>query len=228
MDNINPNILGYLNISNDRGILIQDSSLVDHPLQGVVECHGWSWMKRGDEQTFGVTKNIGHCEWQRTCILLCNKWQKCLLRRNLLSKITSPLPLWEYTEVRIRRTTVILVNTPMLIVSISTTTICWSSSTTKLQIKFSHSWSMVIRSLDDWITAYTKLWILKNPQILPGYVLCCSSLSTHSTKHQLYHVPSSPKSDVAWNMTGLCSRIILHDLWQVILFFPQRFRFVEQ
>ena len=62
MDNSNPNILGYLNISNNRSITIQDSSLVDHPLQGVVECRGWSQMKRGDEQTFGVTRNIGLCE----------------------------------------------------------------------------------------------------------------------------------------------------------------------
>ena len=111
LDSSNPNILGYLNISNDRSDTIQDSSLVDHPLQGVEERCGWSRMKWGDEQTFGVTKNIGHCEWQKTCIVLCNKWQKCLLRRNLLSKITSPLPLWEYTEVWIRRTTLILVNT---------------------------------------------------------------------------------------------------------------------
>ncbi len=111
MDNSNINLLGYLNISDDRSITIQDSSLVDHSLQGVVECCGWSQMKRGDEQTFGVTKNIGHCEWQRTCILLCNEWQKCLLRRNLLSKIMSPFPLLEYTEVRIQRTTIILVNT---------------------------------------------------------------------------------------------------------------------
>ncbi len=111
MDNSNPNILGYLNISDNRSITIQDSSLVNHPLQGVKECCGWLQMKRGDEQTFGVTRNKGHCEWQWTCILLCNEQQKCLLRRNLLSKITSPLPLWEYTEVWIRRTTVILVNT---------------------------------------------------------------------------------------------------------------------
>jgi hypothetical protein len=62
MDNSNPNILGYLNISNNRSITIQDSSLVNHPLQGVVERHGWSQMKRGDERTFGVIKNIGHCE----------------------------------------------------------------------------------------------------------------------------------------------------------------------
>ena len=47
MDNSNPNILGYLNISNDRSITIQDSSLVDHPLQGEVERRGWSQMKRG-------------------------------------------------------------------------------------------------------------------------------------------------------------------------------------
>ncbi len=106
--------------------------------------------------------------------------------------------------------------------------ICWLSSTTKLYIKFSDSCSMVIGSLDDWITAYTKLWILKNPRILPGYVLCCWSLSTYSTKHQLYHDPSSPKSNVAWNMTGLCSRIILHDVWQVISVFPPRFRVIDQ
>ena len=186
-------------------------------------------MKWGDEQTFGVTKNIGHCEWKITCILLCNKWQKCLLRRNLLSKITSPLPLWEYTEVWIRRTTIILVNTQRV-------ADCFYlhyyrllvTSTTKLHIKFSHSWSMVIRSLDDWITTYTKLWIMKNQWILPGYVLCCLSLLTHSTKHQSYHDPSSPKSNVAWNMTGLCSKIILHNVWQVILFFPQRFRVIKQ
>ncbi len=116
----------------------------------------------------------------------------------------------------------------MLIVLISTTTVCWLSSTTKLHIKFSHSSSMVIGSLDDWITTYTKLWILKKPRILPGYVLCCSLLLTHSTKHQSYHDPSSPNSNVVWNMTGLYSRIILHDVWQVILFFPQRFRVVEQ
>ena len=116
----------------------------------------------------------------------------------------------------------------LLIDSISTTTIYWSSSTAKLHIKFSDSYSMVIGSLDDWITAYTKLWILKNPRILPGYVLSWSSLSTHSTKHQLYHDLSSLKSNVVWNMTGLCSRIILHDVWQVILFFPQRFRVIKQ
>jgi hypothetical protein len=62
MINSNPNILGYLNISEDRSITVQDSSLVDHPLQGVVECCGWSRVKRVDEQTFGVTKNIGRCE----------------------------------------------------------------------------------------------------------------------------------------------------------------------
>jgi hypothetical protein len=48
MDNRNINLLGYLNISDDRSITIQDSSLVNHPLQGVVECHGCSRMKRGD------------------------------------------------------------------------------------------------------------------------------------------------------------------------------------
>jgi hypothetical protein len=42
MDNSNPNILEYLIISDNRSITIQDSSLVDHPLQGVVECRGWS------------------------------------------------------------------------------------------------------------------------------------------------------------------------------------------
>jgi hypothetical protein len=62
MDNSNPNILGYLKISEDRSITIQDSSLVGHSLQGEVERRGWSQMKRGDEQTSGVTKNIGHCE----------------------------------------------------------------------------------------------------------------------------------------------------------------------
>ena len=62
MDNSNPNILGYLNISDNRSITIQDSSLVNHPLQGVKECCGWLQMKRGDEQTFGVTRNKGHCE----------------------------------------------------------------------------------------------------------------------------------------------------------------------
>ncbi len=62
MDNTNINLLGYLNISNNRSITIQDSSLVNHPLQGVVECRGWSQMTRGGEQTFGVTKNVGHSE----------------------------------------------------------------------------------------------------------------------------------------------------------------------
>ncbi len=62
MDNSNPNILEYLNISDNGSITIQDSSLVDHPLQGVVEHRGWTQMKRGDEQTFGVTKNIVHCK----------------------------------------------------------------------------------------------------------------------------------------------------------------------
>jgi hypothetical protein len=37
MDNSNINLLGYLNISNDRNITIQDSLLVNHPLQRVVE-----------------------------------------------------------------------------------------------------------------------------------------------------------------------------------------------
>ncbi len=73
MDSRNIKLLGCLNISNDRSITIQDSSLVDHPLQGVVECHGWAQMKRGDEQAFGMTKDIGHRESQRTCILLCSK-----------------------------------------------------------------------------------------------------------------------------------------------------------
>ncbi len=63
----------------------------------------------------------------------------------------------------------------LLIVSISTTTVCWSSSITKLRIKFSDSCSMVIGSLDDWITAYAEFWILENPRILPGCVLCWSS-----------------------------------------------------
>ncbi len=111
MDNSNIKLLGCLTFSNDRSIIIPDSSLVNHPLQGGVECRLWAWMKRGDDQTFGVTKIIGHCDWQRTCILLCDEWQKILLRRNLFSKITSPLPIWEYTEVRIRRTTIILENT---------------------------------------------------------------------------------------------------------------------
>jgi hypothetical protein len=62
MDNSNIKLLGCLNISDYRSITIQDSSLVNHPLQGVVECRGWAQMKRGDEQTFGVTKNIGHCD----------------------------------------------------------------------------------------------------------------------------------------------------------------------
>jgi hypothetical protein len=62
MNNSNPIILGYLSTSDDRSIAIQDTSLVFHPLQGVVECRVWSQMKRGDEQTFGVTKNIVYCE----------------------------------------------------------------------------------------------------------------------------------------------------------------------
>jgi hypothetical protein len=61
MDNSINKLLGCLNFSNNRSITIQESSLVDHPLQGVVECCRWAQMKRGDEQTFGVTKNIGHC-----------------------------------------------------------------------------------------------------------------------------------------------------------------------
>jgi hypothetical protein len=58
MDNSNIKLLGCMNFSRNRSITIHDSSLVDHPLQGVVERHGWAQMKRGDEQTFGVTKNI--------------------------------------------------------------------------------------------------------------------------------------------------------------------------
>ena len=38
MDNSNDKLLGCLNFSDNRSITIQDSSLVDHPLQGVVEC----------------------------------------------------------------------------------------------------------------------------------------------------------------------------------------------
>jgi hypothetical protein len=62
MDNSNIKLLGCLNFSDNRSITIQDSSLVDHPLQGVVEQQGWAQMKRGDEQTFCVTQNIGHCD----------------------------------------------------------------------------------------------------------------------------------------------------------------------
>jgi hypothetical protein len=46
MDNSNPNILGYLNIFDNRSITIQDSSLVNHPLQRLVGCRVWSQMKR--------------------------------------------------------------------------------------------------------------------------------------------------------------------------------------
>jgi hypothetical protein len=60
--NSNIKLLGCMNFSNDRSITIQDSSMFDHPLQGVVEHRGWAQMKSGDEQTFGVTKNIGHCD----------------------------------------------------------------------------------------------------------------------------------------------------------------------
>jgi hypothetical protein len=67
MDNSNIKLLECLDFSNNnRSITIQDSSLVDHPLQGVVECRGWARMKWGDEHTFGVTKNIGYCDWQLT------------------------------------------------------------------------------------------------------------------------------------------------------------------
>jgi hypothetical protein len=52
--------LGCLNFSNDRRITIQDSSLVNHPIQGVVESQGWARIKRGDEQNFCVTTKIGH------------------------------------------------------------------------------------------------------------------------------------------------------------------------
>jgi hypothetical protein len=62
MDNSNIKLLGCLNISNNRSITIQESSLVNHPLQGIVECQGWARMKRGNEQTFCVTKNIEHCD----------------------------------------------------------------------------------------------------------------------------------------------------------------------
>jgi hypothetical protein len=62
MDNSNIKLLGCLNFSNDRSITIQYSSLVNHPLQGVVECQGWAQMKRDDEQNVYVTKNIGHCD----------------------------------------------------------------------------------------------------------------------------------------------------------------------
>ncbi len=229
MDNSNIKLLGCLTISDDRSISIQDSSLVNHSLQGVVECHRWAQVKRGDEQTFGVTKNKGHCYWQRTCILLCDKWQKCLLWRNLLSKITSPLPLWEYTEVRIQRTTVILENAQRV-------ADCFYLHYYRLLVVFNHKVTyktftkLFHGDRVTWWLDYRIYQIMdtEKSRILPGYVLCCSSLSTHSTKHQSYHDPPSPKSDVAWNMTGFCSRIILHDEWQVISFFPQRFRVIEQ
>jgi hypothetical protein len=38
MDNSNIKLLECLNFSGNRSITIQDSSLVNHPLQGVVEC----------------------------------------------------------------------------------------------------------------------------------------------------------------------------------------------
>ena len=62
MDNSNIKLLGCMNFSNNRSITIQDSSLVDHTLQGIAEHRGWAQMQIGDEHTFGVTKNIGHCD----------------------------------------------------------------------------------------------------------------------------------------------------------------------
>ncbi len=40
MDNSNIKLLECLNFFNNRSITVQDSSLFDHPLQGVVECRG--------------------------------------------------------------------------------------------------------------------------------------------------------------------------------------------
>jgi hypothetical protein len=62
IDNSNIKLLGCLDFSDNISITIQDSSLVDRPLQGDMESQGWAQMKRGDEQTFCVTKNIGHCD----------------------------------------------------------------------------------------------------------------------------------------------------------------------
>ncbi len=62
MDKSNIKLLWCMDFSNDRSITIQDSSLVNNPLQGVVECRRWAQMKISDEGTFGVTKNIGHCD----------------------------------------------------------------------------------------------------------------------------------------------------------------------
>jgi hypothetical protein len=56
MDYKNINLLGCLSFLEDRSITIQNTSLVNHPLQGVVERWGWARMKRGNEQTFCVTK----------------------------------------------------------------------------------------------------------------------------------------------------------------------------
>ncbi len=56
MRNCNINLLGCLTFSNDRSITIEETSLVNHPLQGVVDCRGWARMKIGKEQTFCVTK----------------------------------------------------------------------------------------------------------------------------------------------------------------------------
>jgi hypothetical protein len=52
------NLLLCLSFSNDRSITIQETTLVDHPTQGLVKHRGWAQMKLGDERTFCVKKRI--------------------------------------------------------------------------------------------------------------------------------------------------------------------------
>ena len=46
-----------LHFTKDTSISIGNTSLVDHPIQGIVPHRGWALMKKGDKRSFSVYKN---------------------------------------------------------------------------------------------------------------------------------------------------------------------------
>ena len=45
-----------LHFTKDTSISIGNTSLVDHPIQGIVPRRGWALMKQGDKRSFSVYK----------------------------------------------------------------------------------------------------------------------------------------------------------------------------
>ncbi len=176
-------LLSSLSIMSDRCISIDDTLLVDHSLHEIVSCRGWALMKQGDERSFSVYKNIlectnplfgGHNEYwtlemksypievvkhmkedKEVLAFFYAMHQQNFSLNWFFVKSNIPTSSLGVHKIWIQGSTVIFKNTQrlLLMVSSSTTSVNWSCLRTNLHTNSKVNYSMVLGSLDNWITA---------------------------------------------------------------------------